>query len=275
MITIVCSCVPKIAQMIVWRKIQYTRSIANFQAFDVETLEERLALRARPNQRLVLAFGLENSFTTTDEYLHKYFLRMSVRFINAVGRENQACAQTWTHLFSLAEKILESTAIWKLNHSQGSTIRLAPTIRMFCLATVIELFYPSAHAKPFEPNDLLTATTAINRLWVQSKTGNSEAISVKDRRDLHDALDRLLPAAEATRPEVGLLSLIMPAYETLWRITLLTYVQIAFRRYPASRGCAMTMDETRDTMTNAVAGCLGEDNQEERAVLVIIKASRP
>jgi hypothetical protein len=234
----------------------------------------RLTLRAQPNQRLVRAFDLENSFTTTDEHVHKRFLRLLVKSINAVGKGNQACVHKWTDLFSFADTSLELTTIWQLNQQLGSTVRLAPTIRMFCLATVIELLYPSAHAKPLEPDDLFAVTTVINKLWIQSKSGNLEDISVKDRRDLHDALGRLLPFAEATRLDIRPLSLIMPAYETLWRITLLTYVQVAFRRYPDSSACVMTMDKTRDIMTNGVAGSLGEDNEEERAVLVIIKASR-
>lgn len=71
-----------------------------------------------------------------------------------------------------------------------------------------------------------TATDAINRLWIQSK--NDDIIpSLHDQTALNSALKKLLPKEYPCDSTANPLNLIMPAYETLWRVVLLTFVSIS------------------------------------------------
>ena len=69
-------------------------------------------------------------------------------------------------------------------------------------------------------------TSSINDLWVESK--KSVGPSAPMKKKLRQALARFLPNAEFSGQR-NPLNFILPAYETLWRVVLSCFVEVAFR----------------------------------------------
>jgi hypothetical protein len=76
------------------------RRIADFTASNARSLDERLKLRAKPNARLILAFNLNNSFTTTDRRVHWEFLKRASQEIHLAHTED------WIKLGEVSSTIL-------------------------------------------------------------------------------------------------------------------------------------------------------------------------
>ncbi|KAI0444408.1 cytochrome P450 [Xylaria telfairii] len=231
------------------------RKIADFSFLNVKALEDRLKLRATPNARLVMAFGLDNSFTTDDRQVHQDFLKIAKNAIRLVHTDN------WVKLAEDTRMILDLY----LQHFKDEVpyIPLAPMLRLVSFSLVLRVLFDVEHSA-IDPDEARKATDAINRLWIQSK--NRQHIpSPYDKRLLKNALERLLPDAfvrdECTSP----LNLIMPAYETLWRVVLLTFVAIASRDVDPS-----TVEELREAVKN-VPECFCQNNNAEMRALSIAK----
>ncbi len=71
-----------------------------------------------------------------------------------------------------------------------------------------------------------TITENINKLWIQSKGTGTPVKSDKD--DLEEALAQVIPQTRFSIPSENPMNLILPAYETLWRVVLSGFLQVAF-----------------------------------------------
>lgn len=150
---------------------------------------------------------------------------------------------------------------------QESSSNRVKVLRLVSFSLVLRVLF-DVQLSAVDPDEARKATDAINRLWIQSK--NRHFIpSPYDKRLLKNALERLLPDEflrdECTSP----LNLIMPAYETLWRVVLLTFVSIASRAVDPS-----TMEELREAVKN-VPECFCQNNDAEMRALSIAKVSLP
>ncbi|EHA50030.1 hypothetical protein MCOR27_007173 [Pyricularia oryzae] len=107
-------------------RIYRTASIANFTYTAYRpSLDQRLVLRAIPNQRLADAFGIHNSFTTFDRKVHMNFLKRSFEAVRKAGH------QDWLQLFGHACRVVKgySDVLGKSGHD----ILLASIVRKVCL----------------------------------------------------------------------------------------------------------------------------------------------
>ncbi|CAJ2500741.1 Uu.00g035940.m01.CDS01 [Anthostomella pinea] len=200
-------------------RVQISRSIADFTLFGVRTLADRLILRATPNLRLHTAFDIINSFTTTDEEVHSRFLGLAKLVIRNKGNGG------WVEASRIAESALDLT----VSHIKFDWpfLPLAPLVRIFSFIVTLNLLF-SANPKTMDLRQARIATEIINRLWLQSK-GKPEPILLVDQERLHNALKALLPACYPWDDEGNPLNLIMPAYETMWRVVVLTFVSAAYQ----------------------------------------------
>ncbi|KAK1480426.1 hypothetical protein CCUS01_16250 [Colletotrichum cuscutae] len=202
-------------------KIRKNRGIANFDIFHANSLCNRLQLRAGPNARLVATFGIQNSFTTTDVAQHTEFLRRAVQTINS------ADAATWCRVWTMANET--ANALLRISENTVNIERIA---RICCFDVVLELLFKHTRLKPYDIDHADRATELINILWQQSKKGLSEQTPITQEHTLdalHASLRKLVSGGEDSN-----LALIMPAYETLWRVVLLTYIHVAFRYMDAA-----------------------------------------
>ncbi|WDK21154.1 hypothetical protein CGRA01v4_12443 [Colletotrichum graminicola] len=203
-------------QTLVKDKIRRNRRIANFDIFHPNSLRNRLQLRAGPNARLVTTFGIQNSFTTTDVAQHMKFLRRAIQAINSADKA------TWYRVWTLANET--TSVLLRISENTVSVERIA---RILCFDVVLELLFKHTRLKPYDIDHADRATELINILWQQSKKGLSEQTPITQEHTLdalHAALRKLVSGREDSN-----LALIMPAYETLWRVVLLTYIHVAFR----------------------------------------------
>ncbi|KAI0474874.1 cytochrome P450 [Xylaria cf. heliscus] len=230
------------------------RQIADFSFMNATVLEDRLILRAKPNTRLVMAFDLDNSFTTYDRQIHQTFLKTAKNAVRLVNTDN------WVKLGEDTRAILD--LYLQYSKDELPYIPLALMLRVVTFSLVLRVLF-DVELSAIDLDEVRKATDAINRLWIQSKKPDFIP-SPYDKMVLNNALKRLLPD-EFIRNECTPLNLIMPAYETLWRVVLLTFVSVASRTVDPT-----TMEELREAV-KYVPQCFCRGSNAEMRALAIAK----
>ncbi|KAK4454913.1 hypothetical protein QBC34DRAFT_289335 [Podospora aff. communis PSN243] len=231
-------------QLDIKKEVNTVRQTIDFTYANSPSLEQRLALRAQPNQRLVSAFGVTNSLTTSSPEVHRKFLTLASTIINARRPNAQGLDTRWLDLYSTA------TTLLRQDLTTATTLPLASTIQRLCLTVVLQdnfsLPLPSLPA-----STILTIAHEINTQWVLSKCNPSTPLS--------STLDSALRSLPLPMSPSEALSLIMPQYETLWRVVLLTFITAYHTQFSSSIA----------SMTASVPGCLGTKSEEENKALRI------
>ncbi|KAK4133237.1 hypothetical protein BT67DRAFT_435106 [Trichocladium antarcticum] len=215
--------------------VREQRSVADFSFAGDIRVDGRLHLRAEPNSRLKAALGIHNSLTTASLPEHKAFFKTAMGILKRGDR-------SWVTLYRVAEHFLQR----EIQHAAADDsrpLRLAECIRCFCLAVVL---FDNFGTNPADiPREhLATITGEINTQWLRSKCDPAVArsalldktIAALNLQAPHDPNTRMGPSQA--------LSLIMPQYETLWRVVLLTFIT-AYHLQPAAHADAVhrTADE--------------------------------
>ncbi|KAK0639393.1 hypothetical protein B0T16DRAFT_463075 [Cercophora newfieldiana] len=227
------------------KEIDEARNTIDFSYANSPSLEERLALRAQPNQRLVSAFGVTNSLTTNSPEVHRKFLKLASTIITARVPNHDGSDTRWLNLYTAASNLLQD----ELN-TATATIPLASLIQRLCLTLVLhDNFHTPLSSLP--RSTILLIASEINTQWLLSKCSPSTPPSSV----LHAALVSLsLPLSPADT-----LSLIMPQYETLWRVVLLTFLTAYHLQHSPSMA----------SRTASVPSCLGTKSPDETLALHI------
>ncbi|KAG2150660.1 uncharacterized protein EDB93DRAFT_1083937 [Suillus bovinus] len=162
-------------------------------------------LRARsiPNQRLVKALGISSTFVSDDPGVHDTFAREAKVLITAVSTKDG-----WSRLVDVAEtcvnRFLDAKSLDYATFVQSVTLSV---VLAGLLGTDIE---------DLDPADVAFVTKAINDRWAQSKSSTALTTEVLDQINHH--IVRWVP--NRTNP----LNLIIPAYETMWRVAAIAVV---------------------------------------------------
>lgn len=177
----------------------------------------RWASRAIPNQRLVRAFGIDNAFTTFDRKYHKEFVDMSKKKMDMSPSD-------WKRVVDLARQLI-------LSEIEGDPAvyihQLDDLVRSLCLKITLHIFFD------FDPLELdnenaLAITKGINDLWLESKTGQAPSKSYKEK--LSRALANFSLPMDEGDSRNNALNVILPAYETLWRVVLSCFIEVTYRK---------------------------------------------
>lgn len=242
--------------------VEEQRAVANFSfAHGHDDLETRLRLRADINRRLERALWIDNSLTTTDVSHHRAFLAFSARLVN-----DKLANRDWERLYDVAVGFLNAEL------ERTDKISLAETVRCLCLAVVLFDNFGLDISKTSRQS-LVTITEEINIQWLRSKcdpqVGPSPILD-KEIYNLNVTYGNLynsfLRPGLPIKPAVKILSVIMPQYETLWRVVLLTFVTA----YHSQRDLAHA-DVVKRTET--VPSCLGKPSEEREALTVAMVSS--
>lgn len=231
------------------RWIDEQLTVANFRFAGHLGPSERLRLRAIENRRVKNAFDIDNSLTTSKSSVHKAFLRTAAEAINKQDR-------SWTELYGHAGSFLRAEIQNAL--SQGHrTLPLAECARCMVLAVILfDNFGIDPAATPRAA--LATITQEINRQWQRSKCEPD----VNPSELLNSAVASLNLQSPGSGPKpispAAILSLIMPQYETLWRVVMLAFVT-AYHHQPAAS--PDVVQRTAD-----VPSCLGDAAKEGEAL---------
>lgn len=222
----------------------------------------RLQLRAEANARLVRAFGIENSLTTSSVHVHKQFYDKATALINEASQD----PDRWTKLYDLAGGLLKQDIVDAVLSTQP--LGLADCVRKVCLSVVLADNFGEEAIVLVERDVLGKIAGKVNEVWVRSKCEKGG----EGGRDegLEEMINGLGLRGDRGQGEVlrveEVLGIIMPQYETLWRVVLLTFVT-AFHRQPR---------EENVKRVEGVPGCLGKGDEEAlKLAMVSAVLSRP
>lgn len=185
---------------------------------------KRLTSRAFPNERLVRAFGINNAFTTTDGKYARAFRAAAVEKIKMEDSD-------WKRIAAFAERLVRGS----LSESGPDYLDTSLDSLVQCIALRLALHILFG-LDPLELNGGLIKglAEAINDSWVQSKSAAPDAARLghNAKMTLKDALTNLFPEfGPGSSPQDNPLNYILPAYETLWRIVLLCFIEVSFRQH--------------------------------------------
>ncbi|MCJ1430136.1 hypothetical protein MMC29_008051 [Sticta canariensis] len=175
--------------------------------------------RAIPNQRLVTAFGIHNAFTTFDDGYRARFQK------DAAQKLRLTDLWSWKHLANFARELLSKSLQTKLNRGE---IPLVPLVQSLVLKIVISAMFD---LNPFTLNDDTVSDLAhqINELWLESKLSPMNGARIRYLKSgLEENLGKIFPG-QSLEPERTPMNLILPAYETMWRVVFRCFLEVAFR----------------------------------------------
>ena len=167
-----------------------------------------LSARAQPNERLARAFGLGNSFVSTDTRVRKRF----------VARARELLREHTQHFSAFPDAARDTVA--------GVAGRLAPIYHhsnampfaRFVQVIIMRLVVCSLLGGdiPLDNDEaVIFVVDAINELWASSKRPHTH-LQARVLERLNGHLSKWLPAYEHP------LDFIIPAYETMWRVVAVT-----------------------------------------------------
>lgn len=166
-----------------------------------------LTTRALPNRRLIDAFGINNSFTTTNKKRHRAFSSQVAQYINPRPSD-------WAETSIFAASLLPP--------AHSTTLHLVPFIREYVLTVILYLFFPEHQGTS---KDIADLGALIISLWVASKCA---CPSAEMKAALRSTLCRVFPTIDPEGDDSPL-NILLPAYETLWRVVLRCFLEVQFR----------------------------------------------
>ena len=172
------------------------------------SISELLSARARPNTRLVHAFGLQNTFVSADSGVKKQFATRARDILRRHTRNFAAFPDD-------VRGVVTGSATRLRSPTHRPSIPFATFIQVVTLRVVI-----SSLLGGYVPEDSDEGTVfvveAINELWTLSKKSR-ETPTTTLLESLNRHLRQWMPE-EYERP----LDFVIPAYETMWRVVAVT-----------------------------------------------------
>ncbi|OJJ44010.1 hypothetical protein ASPZODRAFT_27817 [Penicilliopsis zonata CBS 506.65] len=96
------------------------------------------------------------------------------------------------------------------------------------LRAALVVLCKDVHNHGVSETDLVNLAEAINRAWIESKDEQT-TLELKDNRDLQRALSAVFPEHDFSNRQLNPLNKIIPGFETLWRIVLMTFLEVGFK----------------------------------------------
>jgi dihydroceramidase len=239
--------------------MQQAKSILNGSCFKEQRLITILKMRAGPNDRLVRTFGIDNAFTTTDGEYHR-------DFVNCAGDRINLSSIKWKSLARGIETLLHGNI--ERQRTSNGTVLLSRLVRITVLRAVLPVLFPNCDLPDLsegEQDDIASyIADKVNSLWIESKTVRQT--NPNDLQSLKEACQKLLPSIAIDSPRDNPLNLILPAFETLWRIVFRCFIEVQFRnKHDFERNLALlreyhnkptsemfTRTDTRDTSVSHI-----------------------
>ncbi|KAI9778061.1 MAG: hypothetical protein M1835_005075 [Candelina submexicana] len=183
-----------------------------------------LEARAAPNQRLVRTFNIDNAFTTIDPDYWLQFRRKSANLLSKNDMQWRVFSGTNLEIV----RGIISGYIW------SGGVDIVNLVQTLVLKFAIHILFD---VQPTPSNDraILVIAQKINELWLASKSHSPASSITKDQRELFSELQTVIRFDE-NNPRENPLNLILPAYETMWRIVLRCFLEVRFRNEELSPG---------------------------------------
>lgn len=254
------------------------------------------AARAKPNRRLERVFGIDNSFTSTDQLWRSKFIRGAVSKMKAaIKLESGYPAGNWQDLRGLAIASFEEY----MKHA-GATLCVAELVQYVTLKVSLAYLFDDAEQAManggFE--NVKYIGKRINELWIASKNEEEDSLLWSNETRLHEALLAVttMPAArpmhvpgafpsdsdegedpivDPLTPRLNPMNLILPAYETMWRVVLRCVLEVHYRNDGRSAAWTAVLNRFLNAQQHAEAamekGVFWEASESGVTMIDIIK----
>lgn len=194
------------------------------------SIQDFVKARALPNQRLVQAFGIDNAFTTFDDDYRSQFKRKAKGKLNlTVGR--------WKELRCFAKELLRKSLESEANKKW---VYLTPLVQSLALKISMNILF---ELDPFTLDDKTISNLVyqINELWLESKRVPLDTTQIEIlKEELEENLENIFPGQRLDSKETPM-NLILPAYETMWRVVFRCFLEVAFRNSTATSAWCLVL----------------------------------
>ncbi|KAL0572544.1 hypothetical protein V5O48_009423 [Marasmius crinis-equi] len=163
--------------------------------------------RAIPNQRLVRAFELTNTFVSPEPAIRDEFRKGASRMLERANRRG------WADYFEVALDATKASLPAANNTRPFDHFIQSTTLRV----VLIVLLGVEQRAEELDEDDLQIVAQLISELWARSKTESST--DPEKLYHLNRHIRRLVPDDEAFPSP---LDFVIPAWETMWRAVATT-----------------------------------------------------
>ena len=194
-------------------------------------IPDLLVARARPNSRLVDAFGLQNTFVSGDSVVRKRFLTLA----NEILRKH---AQNFAAFPDRVHDVVAGSALRLRSLSRHSSIPFATFIRVVTLRVVVGSLLGGNIPEDSDKETIFVVET-INKLWTLSKKSRAAPATLLE--SLNTYLHEWMPE-RYERP----LDFVIPAYETMWRVVAVTVARAINDRDACAAFSAYLKSPTQD-----------------------------
>ncbi|PQE23463.1 Cytochrome P450 protein [Rutstroemia sp. NJR-2017a BBW] len=196
--------------------------------------------RSQPNRRLVQAFDIDNAFTTFDDETHREFVT------RAKGLLHGPDSSTTSIIKLMRRRALEKP----LRNRLKDFVPLQTIVQVFCFRFVLLKFFSFSYVDTSSTSSILRITELINSLWVSSKCSCSPNLPVLNlmQNELRRELNLLFSHSEDESDNP--LNLLLPTYETLWRVVLRCFLEVSFRNKSESTGWQGLFEEFLENPTS-------------------------
>jgi hypothetical protein len=192
---------------IVRTQVECARVIAGKSPTGTANALNALEARAKANARLVYTFGIDNAFTTVQSRRHCEFRTQVTTLLTP----------DWVMISKAAT-------------DQAGQIypgHLVSLVQSFVLKMIVHILFGRDLAALDNENVSFVAAE-INRLWSESKVPHGAMAWAKHGK-MHRALYQLLPDCDPLNPQETALNLILPAFETMWRVVFRCFIEVRYR----------------------------------------------
>lgn len=181
-----------------------------------------LEARARPNQRLNLAFGIESCFTSSDEKSCKSFRTRVEKLLYVKESE-------WFNFTAVARDTAKQAL-----EVEGEAVSLFRVVQLVTLKTMMRVLWPGRDPKQSTNEQISTLAHEVNLQWLRSKEfniNNDPSWLFDKQKSLKDAIKAVFPDWDEADSEQNPCNLILPGYETMWRVVLRCFVEVKARNH--------------------------------------------
>jgi hypothetical protein len=179
-----------------------------------------LKAKALPNQPLKRAFGIKNAFTTGNEAEAK-------DFVENVRRSIEVSAVDWHGLAGTLHCMLESI-IEENRDGARVKVTLTPTVQALVLRASFWNLFQMGEDAHLENKHLADLGEIINSTWMRMK--EERVLEFKDNIVLQARLSAVFANHKTDinilEPASNPLKLILPSFETVWRIVLRLFIML-------------------------------------------------
>ncbi|KAL4945901.1 hypothetical protein BDV06DRAFT_183594 [Aspergillus oleicola] len=196
--------------------------------------------RAIPNAPLKRTFGIQNAFTTSDKAEAKKFVARAHRLLGGSGSTGVDWVGIEKELRDMLENIIEGS---KSKHESRinigasgvprAKVKLSPAVQALSLRTSLWVLFNMKSETHINNKLLAELGGSINSAWMGMKDNGEEKVKAVDFKDNKTLQDRLSAVFSRTNTDINIheptsnpLNLILPSFETLWRVVLRLFIVI-------------------------------------------------